>query len=61
MIERTWRKVSGKKKTKAEEREAREKKKAKEAKVGGGDEGDLGTTEVYQGLTGGKDDDAIIR
>lgn len=59
-LERTWRKLSGKKKTKAEEREAKEKK-AKEAKSRAGNEGEEGTMEVYQGLAGGKDDDGIIR
>lgn len=56
-LERAWRKLSGKKKTKAEEREAEEKK----AKARAGNEGDLGTMEVYQGLAGGKEDDGIIR
>ena len=60
LLERTWRKLSGKKKTKAEEREAREKK-AKETKSRAGDEGEEGTMEVYQGLADGKDDDGIIR
>lgn len=54
-LERTWRKLSGKKKTKAEEKEAKEKK------ARAGNEGDLGMTEVYQGLSGEKENDGIIR
>lgn len=62
-LERTWRKVSGKKKTKAQEREAQEAKreKAMEAKARAGNEGDLGTMEVYQTLGRGKEDDGVIR
>ncbi len=62
-LERAWRKLSGKKKTKAEEREAKEakEKKAIGAKARAVDEGDLGEMEVYQGLGGGKEDDGIIR
>ncbi|KAL9072981.1 MAG: hypothetical protein Q9161_003203 [Pseudevernia consocians] len=62
-LERAWRKLSGKKKTKAAEREAKEAKEKKtldaEARVG--NEGDLGEMEVYQGLGGGKEDDGVIR
>lgn len=36
-------------------------KKAMEAKAGAGNDGDLGTTEVYQGSVGGKEDDGIIK
>lgn len=56
-LERTWRKLSGKKSTKAEEKEAR-KKKAIQAKAVAGNGGGLGTTEVYEG---GKEDDGVIR
>ena len=62
-LERTWRKLSGKKKTKAEENEAKMAKEQKamhtSAKAGNG--GDLGTSEGYQGLGGRKEDDGIIR
>ena len=62
-LERAWRKLSGKKRTKVGEREAREvkEKKAIGAKARAVDEGDLGEMEVYQGLGGGKEDDGIIR
>ncbi|KAF6232700.1 hypothetical protein HO173_009139 [Letharia columbiana] len=62
-LERAWRKLSGKKKTKAEEKEAKEAKEKKvvEAKARAGNEGDLGTVDVYQGLAGGREDDGIIR
>lgn len=59
-LERTWRKLSGKKKTKAEEREAKEKKAVKaNARTGSG--GDTGTAEVYQSLNDGTENDGIIR
>ena len=62
-LERAWRKLSGKKKTKAAEREAKEAKEKKtldtEARVG--NEGDLGEMEVSQGLGGGKEHDGVIR
>lgn len=60
-LERTWRKLSGKKKTKAEEKEAKETKQreAMEAKVR--NDGDLRTMEAYQVLGPGKEDDGIIR
>ena len=62
-LERAWRKLSGKKKTKAEEKEAKEaqESKAMEAKARPGNESDLGTLEVYHGLARGKVDDGIIR
>ena len=62
-LERMWRKLSGKRKTKAEEKEAKEAKerKAMEAKTSVGNDGDLRTEEVYQGLGPGKEDDGIIR
>lgn len=62
-LERAWRKLSGKKKTKAEEKQAKEAKvsKAMDAKARPGNEGDLGIVEVYHGLGRGKDDDGIIR
>ena len=62
ILERAWRKLSGKKMTKAEEREAKEAKRAKSSEdaAGAGNGGDLGTMEVYQSL-GGKEDDGVIR
>lgn len=59
-LERTWRKLSGKKRTKAEEKEAKEKK-AIQAKAVAGNEGGFGTTEVYEELGGRKEDDGVIR
>lgn len=62
-LERMWRKLSGKKRTKVEENDAKEAKakKATEAKGGAANERDLETTEVYGGLGGGKQDDGVIR
>ena len=56
-LERTWRKLSGKKKTKAEERE----QMAMHTRAKAGNGGDLGPVEVYQGLGDRKEDDGIIR
>ncbi len=58
-LERMWRKLSGKKKTKAEEKEAKEAKKRK-AMDRVGTEGDSGPVEVYQSF-GRKEDAGIIR
>ena len=62
-LERTWRKLSGKKKTKAEEKASQEDKERKtmEAKARAKTVGDLGTVEVYQGSDRGKHDDGVIR
>lgn len=62
-LERTWRKLSGKKKTKAEEKEANGAKewKNREKKARAGNERDLAATEVYQGLGSEKENDGIIR
>ena len=62
-LERMWRKLSGKKKTKAEEREVKEAKERKkvETKARLGYEGDSEPVEVYNGLDRGKEDDGIIR
>lgn len=57
-LERTWRKMSGKKKTKAEEKAAKDAKEQKAVKAG---EGDLGTVEAYHGLRVEKENDGIIR
>ena len=54
-LERTWRKLSGKPKTKEREQKVMHTK----AKAGNG--GDLGAAEVYQGLGDRKEDDGIIR
>ena len=56
-LERAWRKMSGKKKTKAEEKE----QKAMHMRAKAGNGGDLGPAEVYQGLGDRKEDDGIIR
>ncbi len=58
-LERMWRKLSGKKKTKAEEKEAKEAKK-RNAMDRVGTEGDSGPVEVYQGFDQ-KEDAGIIR
>ena len=62
-LERTWRKLSGKKKTKAEEKASQEDKERKtmEAKARAETVGDLGTVEGYQGSDRGKHDDGVIR
>ena len=62
-LERAWRRLSGKKKTKAEEREAKDakQKKAMEAKARLRNEDDLGTVEGYHRSAPGKKDDGIIR
>ena len=62
-LERTWRKLSGKKKTRAEEKDAKMAKEQKamhmRAKAGNG--GDLGAAEVYQVWGDRKEDDGIVR
>lgn len=62
-LERAWRRLRGRKKTKAEEREARDakQKKAMEDKARLRIKDDLGTLEVDQRSTPGKKDDGIIR
>jgi len=62
-LERAWRKLRGKKKTKIEEREAREeKKRMKMASMTKGPEGEeQGTPEIYVGFRNGKGDDGVIR
>ena len=58
-----WRRLSGKEKTKAEEKGVREAKERKmiETKARPGNEGDLGTVEVYHSLNHAKEDDGVIR
>ena len=62
-LERSWRMLSGKKKTKAEEKRAKKGKemKAAEKKARMGDERGLDTMETYRGLGGEILDDGIIR
>ena len=62
-LERAWRRLSGKKKTKAEENEAKmaKEQKAMHTRAKAGNGGDLDATEVYPRLGGIKEDDGIIR
>ena len=62
-LERAWRRLSGKKKTKCKEKEAKDakEKKAMEAKAWPRNEADLETVEVYHRLGPGKEDGGIIR
>ena len=62
-VERAWRKLMGKEKTKKEEREAkeaREREQRRRKESGQGIE-DSEATEVYAGLTGKEKDDGVIR
>ena len=62
-LERMCRKLSGKKKTKAEEKEVKEAKERKEVetKTKLGYKGDSEPEKVYSGLDRSKEDDGIIR
>ena len=61
-LERAWRKLSGKKKTKAlEKAKMAKEQKAMHTRAKAGNGGDLGAAEVYQGLDDKKEDDGIIR
>ncbi|KAM0795522.1 hypothetical protein BDR22DRAFT_870618 [Usnea florida] len=62
-LERAWRTLSGKKKTRAEEKVAKmaKEQKAMHMRAEAGNGGDLGAAEVYQGLGDGKEDDGIVR
>ena len=60
-IERAWRKLSGKKKTKAEEKEAREAKERNKVEAQEGKGAEVGTGEAYGGVIANKQDDGVIR
>jgi hypothetical protein len=62
-LERAWRKMTGKKKTRAEEREAQEAKARKkmELQVQGTKGADVGIAEIHGGAEAYEQDDGVIR